>query len=181
MCFTVAEIHAFLVLPWSQPLRAVCPSLSEQARQFINRKARVSAPKWARPQYFQRWLGETFARRLAQPQCQPGTPRYRFGRSSEPCWSETATHPIAMRPLRPLPEHEILWYMGMGLERLYRITQTPQWEIGEDLWTQTFLSASQYLSQLYGELKRRYKAQHAREVAQHALDTFLTWDAEMVP
>lgn len=177
MCFTVAEVHSFLVARWSQPLRAACPALSEQAHQCVNRETSAPVPNWARPQYFQRWLGETITRRTAQQRRLPGAPRYRFGRRSEPCWSQTCTHPIDTRPLRRLPEDEIRWYMGMGLERLYRITQTPQWEIGEDLWTQTLLSACQYLGQLYRELLRRCKARRAREVVQEALRTFLTWDA----
>ncbi len=174
MCFSAAEIKSFLVGWWSQPLRAACPHLSEQVRRTIRRAEPPPVPKWVQHQYFQRWLGEAFATRAAR---QPGEARYRFGRRSEPCWSQTETLAYDPRPWRALPEEEVLWYMGMNIERLYRITQTPQWEIGEDLWTQTFLAVCCHLAQLYAELARRCKAARARKLAQMALRIFLVWDA----
>ena len=177
MCFSAIEIKSFLVGRWSQPLRAACPHLSEQMRRTIRRKEAPPVPAWVKHQYFQRWLGEAIAARAAWQANQPGDARYRFGRRSEPCWSQSVTLAYDPRPWRTLPEEEILWYMGMNIERLYRITQTPQWEIGEDLWTQSFLAVCRHLAQLYAELVRRCRAARARTLAQMALRIFLVWDA----
>jgi hypothetical protein len=177
MCFSAAEIKSFLVGRWSQPLRAASPHLSEQVRQTIRREAPPPVPKWVKHQYFQRWLGEAFAARAAWQASQPGEARYRFGQRSEPCWSQSVTLAYDPRPWRVLPEEDILWYMGMEIERLYRITQTPAWKIGEDLWTQTLLGVCRHLAQLYAELARRCKAERARKVARLALHLFLFWDA----
>jgi hypothetical protein len=146
-------------------------------RCCVRRKAPGPVPRWVKHQYFQRWLGEAFAARAAWQAQQPGDARYRFGRRSVPNWSQTVTLAYDPRPWRALPEEELLWYMSMNIERLYRMTQTPQWEIGEDLWTQTFLAVCRHLAQLYAALVRRCKAERARKLAQMVLRFFLTWDA----
>ena len=173
--FTSLEIQSYLKGRWSQPLRAACPHLSTQARQLVIRKTRTPIPRWVEHQYFLRWLGEACAARAAWQAKQPGAPRYYFGRRSEPNWSQTVTLAYDPRPWRHLPEDDLLLCMSLYIERLYRITQTPQWEIGEDLWTQTFLGACQHLAQLYAALARRCKAARARRLTQALLTFFVTW------
>jgi hypothetical protein len=178
MSFTVAEVHSFLIARWSLPIRRSCVHLSAQVRHAVRPKTKVPIPKGIRPQFLQRWLGQSIASRLAWQEQRPGPARYRFGIRSAPCWSQTETRPYEGRALRRETEEDLLRYLEIGIERLYRITQEDQTEIGETLWTLTLLSACQHLAQVYLELRRRYKAERARELTWDALRLFVTWGRE---
>ncbi len=177
MSFSIEEVESFLVSRWSLPIRRACPHLPEQERRYIREDNDLPVPKWARPQFLQRWLGQAIAARLAWQEGQPDPPCYRFGRRSAPCWSQTAILPYDPRCLRGVDEDQLLWYAGMDIERLYRIAREPQWRVGENLWTLTLLGTCRHLTQLYAELRRRCKAAKARELMWQALRLFVTWRA----
>ncbi len=176
MWFASPDFLSFWFAAWSLPLRAACPWASAQARQCANRKLPI--PKWLAPQCLQRWVGEAIATRVAWQQAHPAARAYRFGRRSEPCWSQTAALPYDQRVLHRLEEAALLWLWGMDLERLLRIVLTPAAEVGEDLWTETALGGCAHLGQVYRELKRRYKAPQARALVWGALRFFVVWRAE---
>ncbi len=178
MSFSVDEVHSFLIARWSLPIRRTCPHLPAQERQTVRPKTKVPVPKGIKPQFLQRWLGSAIASRLAWQEQQTTAPRYRFGLRSAPCWSQTMTLPYEGRALRGEEEETLLWYLGMDIERAYRITQADPTEVGENLWTLTLLSACQHVAQVYRELRRRYRAKRARELVWDALRLFVSWGRE---
>jgi hypothetical protein len=177
MCFSSEEIQSFLEGRWSLPLRRACPSLSAQAHQYVAQKPRVPTPTWVTAQYLLRWLGQAFVARAEREARQAGVPRYEYGRRSDPCWSQTVTVPQAGGYLRQQVA-EAEWFLSIHIERLYRMTQTPQDEVGPDLWTQAVLGVCRHLAQCYETLRRRYKAERARAIVWDMLRRFAAWGAE---
>ena len=173
MWFSVADIHSFLIAPWSLPIRRACPHLSEQMHTHVI--PRAPTPRWVGPQCIQRWIAQTIATRLAWQAKQPGPVRYRFGRTSAPCWSQSTTIPHERKSFLKLDETDLLWLAGIELERLYRIARTPQAAVGETLWTLTLLASCLHLAQIYQEYKRRHKARQARAFMRRAFTFFVTW------
>ena len=173
MWFSVADFHSLLVSPWSLPIRSACLHLSQRFHEYVVPDA--PTPKWAAPRCVQRWIAQAIIARQAWQKTQPGAPRYRFGRPSEPCWSQTITLPFVLRDFKKLEEVDLLTLAGIELERLYRVAQTAADEIGETLWTLTLMASCLHLAQIYQELKRRYKARQAREILREALRLFVSW------
>ncbi len=178
MWFSVEEVQSFLGARWSLPIRRVCLGLSAQMRQLVSANDTLKTPAWAKPAWLQLQIGEAIAARLAWQATQPGEVRYRFGRRSEPCWSQSTILPYERRALHRLEDEALLVLWGMDLERLYRIVQMHYSDVGETLWTLTLLGTCAHLAQVYTEFKRRCKARRARELAQWALRLFITWRAD---
>ena len=92
VAFINAIVIGFWLMPWSQAFRSACRWFTPETRPARGRvRPDKDAPRWLRPLFLQRWVGEAIAQRLqTHPQT---TSAYRYGRESEPCWDAVAWTP----------------------------------------------------------------------------------------
>ena len=164
MCFAPLVLVAFWLMPWSEPFRAACLWFTLDTQPLQGHQPDKDAPKWLRPLFLLRWVGQAVAARLAWLSEHPGARRYRYGKESIPCWDAVAWASYPRRCLRELREDTLLRIFGMEVERLLRIAEESPLLAGTSDWTSAALGASEHLAQLYAELKRRHKAQRARAI-----------------
>ncbi|HLW03073.1 MAG TPA: hypothetical protein VKT82_30760 [Ktedonobacterales bacterium] len=173
MLVDMAHCITFWLTPWSAPFRAACLWFTPDTQPLQGRKPNTIAPRWVRPFFVQRWVGEAIAARLA---ANPATTAYRFGHDSDPDWDAAAWASYPRAILRQLDEQTVLGIVGMEVERLLRIAQEHPGLVGQVEWTGAALSASEHLAQLYAELKRRHKAMQARALLREELRRFVAWE-----
>ena len=175
MSATIDDLLIFWMTPWSQPLRDTCIWLKRFGRPISGKRPNRLAPNWLRPLFFQRWVAQAIAARLAWIEAHADQPAYRFGCESEPGWTAVAWASYDRRCLRDLPEETLLGIFGREVERLLRIMQEPPGLVGDDDWTRATLGASEHLAQVYHELRRRHNAVRARYILREELRRFVTW------
>jgi hypothetical protein len=117
------------------------------------------------------------ADRLTWMQAHPEAAGYRFGRESEPCWTEVGWATYARGCLRAMSEETLRWLLGMEVERLVRSVEEAPGLVGGAEWTRGVLGACEHVAQVYGEWKRRHKARRARAMVREELAAFVGWDA----
>jgi hypothetical protein len=170
-----ADLISFWLTPWSAPFRAACLWFTPDTQPLQGRKPDKIAPRWLRPLFLQRWVGEAVAARL---QANPHTSAYRCGYESEPCWKASAGPSARRASLRRLSEARLLWAFGVEVERLLRIAQEHPCLVGDANWTGAALDASAQIARIYAELKRRYKAMQARALVREELCRFVGWQGD---
>jgi hypothetical protein len=166
---------SFWATPWSETLRGACIWLARMGQPITAHRPDAEAPPWLRPLCVQRWVGQAIAARLAWVGERTDEAVYRFGHESEPCWTEVAWMSYDRQCLRELSEKSVIWLFGVEVERLLRVAQEAPALVGDADWTRAALGASEHVAQLYGELKRRYKAMQARAILREDLRVFLAW------
>jgi len=175
MEFTATDLILFWYAPWAAPLRAACVEpLAELP--WPAPSPMPLAPKWPRPLFLQRLVGQAIATRVAGLKDHPWDMRCHFGNDSEPDWGPDATASYDLPCLHELREQSICWLWGMEMERLLRSMLTPPGEVGLMAWTRAVLGICEHFAQMYAEFKRRYKARRAREIVQAEVQRFLTND-----
>ncbi|HEY7355262.1 MAG TPA: hypothetical protein VH590_02315 [Ktedonobacterales bacterium] len=167
-----ADLISFWLTPWSAPFRAACLWFTAETQPLRGRKPNKIAPRWLRPFFLQRWVGEAVAARLT---ANPQTSAYRYGRASEPRWEASAGLSAQRGSLRQFSEAALLWSFGVEVERLLRIAQEHPCLVGDANWTVAALGASAQLARIYAELKRRFKAMQARALVREELRCFVEW------
>ena len=175
MAESLSDMESFMAGAWSLPLRRLCPHLSAQVRERVD--AHVPIPRWAQPEYLLWLVAEAISERAAWQATQPGEPRYRFGRLSEPCWEAALRQPYTVQYRHGPDAGGLLNHLSLELECLSRVTQAVPSEVRMTLWVLTLVETYRRLGRLFGKLKRRYKAARAREVLRQALHIFLAWHA----
>src|SRR5215813_2069574 len=178
MICTKHNLLDFWCTPWSEPLRRANIWLERFGQPIIGKRSDTEAPKWVRPLCVQRWVGQAVAARLAWMAEHPERACYRYGKESEPCWEDVAWLRYQWRILHQFNEEMLLEIFGMETERLLRIAQEHPSMVGQVEWVQASLGASEHIAQVYGELKRRYKAVRARYLLREALRRYVTWEQE---
>src|ERR1051326_4828267 len=168
-----AQAIAFWLSPWSKAFRSACLwfTLGTQPLQGRARPDK-EAPRWLRPLFLQRWVGQAIAARLS---AQPRTVAYRCGKESEPRWVDAAWARYEWRILREFNDEMLVWIFGMEVERLLRNAQKHPSMAGQVEWVCAVLGASEHLAQLYHELKRRLGMQQARVIVREKLRCFVAW------
>lgn len=164
----------FWRLPWSAPLRSALAWQPDPA-QFLPDDAPPAVPQWLRPLCVQRWVGQAVAARAAWLAEHVVLDPYCFGRGSLPGWHATNLLTYDPRNLRALSEVWLRYLLGMEIERLLRLVQTPASELGEGAWLAAVLAASEHIAQVYHQLRRRYHAKAARAILREELRAFLDW------
>jgi hypothetical protein len=139
MLFLAVDLVAFWLMPWSAPFRRACLWFTPDTQPLQGRQPDKDAPKWLRPLFLQRWVGQAVAARLAWLQAHPEADPYRFGHESEPAWVAAAWASYDRRCLRELSEKTLLWIFGMEVERLLRIAQEAPALVGQGVWTKAAL------------------------------------------
>ncbi len=175
MDFKTPDLIAFWYAPWAAPLRAAC-CMPPLELPWAAPVPQPLAPRWPRPLFMQRLVGQALAARVAWLKDHPWELRYHFGADSEPDWGPASTAPYDGHCLRELRVKTICWLWGMEQERLLRSVQTPPGEVGLIAWTQAILGICKHFAQMYAELKRRYHAREAREIVQREVQRFLDGD-----
>ncbi len=178
MLCTNNQVVDFWCMPWSQTFRRANVWLERFGQPLTGKKADKYAPKWLRPLFVQRWVGETVARRLAWMEGHPERAEYRYGRESEPSWEGITWLSEERGILRQFGDDGLLLLLGMEVERLLRIAQEHPSLVGQVEWTQATLAASEHVAKVYGELRRRHKAARARAMVQEALRGYELWGQE---
>jgi hypothetical protein len=168
------DLISFWLMPWSAPFRAACLWFTADTQPLQGRRPNKFAPRWLRPFFLQRWVGEAVAARL---QADPQTSAYRCGHESEPRW-EADARPSGRSSLRQLSEARLLWLFGVEVERLLRIAQEHPCLVGDANWTGAALGASAHIARIYAELKRRCKAMQARALVREELRRFVEWQGD---
>jgi hypothetical protein len=169
----------FWRLPCFAPLRAAL-AWQPDPDQFLPDERPV-APRWLRPLFVQRWVGQAVAERAAWLEAHLCLEPYRFGNDSLPDWHETALLRYAGVSLRGLSEEGLCWVWGMEVERLLRLAQVSPGELGQGAWLAAALAASEHVAQVYLEWRRRYKATRARAIVREQLQRFLDWRSPYEP
>ncbi len=168
----------FWRLPWSAPLRAALPWQADPDR--FTTTERPVVPRWLRPLFVQRLVGQAVAERAAWLEAHLCLEPYRFGRESEPDWHETNLLRYG-RCLGRLSEDLQRWVLGMEVERLLRLVQLSPSELGQGAWVAGVLAACEHVAQVYQVWRRRYRAARAREMLHEELQRFLDWRSPAEP
>jgi hypothetical protein len=172
------DLPTFWCLSWSLPLRTACHWLTRQPVTLAPPNPLPSAPRWLRPLFLQRWVGQAVLARRQWQRAHPDAMPYRYGAESLPCWVHVGALPYDRACLRALGEASVLWLWGVEVERLLRISEIPPVLVGVEDWTQAMLGACGHLAQLYQELKRRHRAKQARVLVRAALQAFVAWESD---
>ena len=165
----------FWRLPWSLPFRSICRWFTLDSQPVVGRALVQTAPWSIRPLFLQRWVAQAIAERFAWLEAHPAAERYRYARESEPRWEAAPWTRAEPAVLRACSEALLLAFCWIEVERLLRIANAAPKLVGQTGWTCAALSACEHLAQLYTELKRRYKAQHARAIIREELRRFVEW------
>jgi len=175
MAFSTDDLTSFWSSAWAVPVRSACRWLTPE----VKRRAEpgVSMARRLGPQCLQQWVGQAIQDRFAWLKAHPDAAHFRHPDESAPCWEALVPAPYARGKLRALEdEWDFAWYCRFEVERLLRLLDYPPALVGEDEWTAAVLDLCARLNRVYGELKRRYRAQRAREIVREALRQFVVWD-----
>lgn len=175
MRFLPTDLIDFWLMPWSASFRAACFWITLLGAPLQGSRPDTTAPRWLRPLFLQRWVGQAVAARLDWLRAHPDAPADRFGRESEPRWTEAAYARYDGRILRKFGEATILSLFSVEVERLARIAQEAPSLVGCAYWTSAALGACMHVAQIYAELKRRHKAMPARALLREELHQFVEW------
>jgi hypothetical protein len=160
--FRPTDLVDFWLMPWSAPLRDACCWIALLGAPLHGKKPNTDAPRWLRPLFVQRWVGQVVADRLAWLKAHPEAAGDRFGDESDPGWREDGWTLPARPRLRRLGEGELLRLVAVELERLARIAEEAPALVGGGHWTEVTLASCAEIARLYAELKRRHRAERAR-------------------
>jgi len=172
------DLPTFWCLPWSLPLRTACHWLRRQPVTVAPPDPLPSAPRWLRPLFLQRWVGQAVLDRRRWQHAHPDAAPYRYREESTPCWLGRPPSVYDSFILWAIREETLLEWWNIDVERLLRIIETPPALVGVEEWTQAVLGACGHLAQLYRELKRRRKAKAARAMLREALQAFVVWERD---
>lgn len=175
MFFVPTDLLSFWLMPWSERFRRACLWFTPATQPLQGKQPDRDAPRWLRPLFLQRWVGQAVAARLAWLHAHPEMTTYRYGGESEPRWFAAAWASYEQECLRDLKESTLLWIFGMEVERLLRIAQEPPSMVGNGDWTRAALGIAEHVAQLYTELKHRHTAMPARAMLRQELRQFVAW------
>ena len=84
MLAVAPDLISFWLMPWSETFRAACLWFTLDTQPLRGTQPDKDAPKWLRPLFLQRWVGQTVAAQLAWLGEHPEARRYRFDLLSIP-------------------------------------------------------------------------------------------------
>jgi hypothetical protein len=175
MCFAPLVLVAFWFMPWSEPFRRACLWFTLETQPLRGKQPDKDVPRWLRPLFLQRWVGNAVAQRLAWLEWHPEITPYRYGRQSELHWHDAAWAAYDRQCLRELSQQRLLWIFGREVERLLRLAEHSPSAVDNGDWTRAALGISLHVAQVYAELRPRLRATRARYLLREELRQFVSW------